>query len=185
MNSAAKNGTPVCRVFLDYFSTGEEWLWHGVSSFVIRRDILNDVGRFADGRVNGEDAELAMRLGVAPGFVHISEPPLFGYRVHSGNITHDVQKSLAGLQLLLEGEKENRFPGGAERAQARRAIISRHIRPFALSRAKAGDLKISLELYRPVFAEAIHNRRWKFLFGLPLLAIASWIISCIPSKLSS
>ncbi len=170
----ACDGHPRYRVFTDYFATTDQWLWHGVSSFVIRRDVLLSVGGFAEGRINGEDAELAMRLGTAKGFVHIANPPMLGYRVHQGNVTLDAEKSRVGLELLLEGERCGRFPGGSERATQRANIISRHVRPFAVDRARGGDATVALHLYAAVFMEAVRNCRLRFLFGLPLLALTGW-----------
>ncbi|MCX7396131.1 MAG: glycosyltransferase family A protein [Planctomycetales bacterium] len=158
--------------FADYFSSGDEWRWFGVSSFVIRRDLFLQVGGFADGRINGEDADLAMRLGIAPGFVHVTSPTQFGYRVHEGNVTNDTTKSQAGLQLLLNGEGEGLYPGGHQRAGERARIIARHVRPFAISLAQSGRAWTAFRFYRAVLGEALQNHRWKFLLGLPLLAIS-------------
>ncbi len=162
---------PAFRSFRDYLSTRDEWLWYGVSSFVVRRDVLLSVGGFIDGRVNGEDAELAMRLGTANGFVHISNPPMFGYRIHDGNVTLDREKSQKGLQLLIQGERDGRFPGGHARALDRSVVISRHIRPFAVESARRGDSSIALTLYLSVIRETLVNWRWKFVLGLPLLVL--------------
>jgi len=160
----------VYRPFADYLSSGEEWLWYGVSSFVIRRDAFLEAGGFAEGRINGEDAELAMRLGTASGFVHLESPPSFAYRVHAGNVTLDRRKSEQGLALLVEGERTNCFPGGRQRLRERAAIISRHIRPFAIESARCGDFLTAFRYYRAVFGEALASRRFRFLMGLPILA---------------
>lgn len=167
--------SPVCRSFADYLSAGEQWLWHGVSSFVIRRDVLLGVGGFAEGRINAEDAELALRLGVAPGFVHVSSPPMFGYCIHDGNVTLDREKSIQGLQLLMDNERRGRFPGGRERANDRSVVISRHIRPFAIESAKQGEVAIAFTLYRQVIREALSNYRLRFLLGLPLLSLFGFL----------
>ena len=158
-------------VFSDYYAAGDEWRWFGVSSFVIRRDIFLQVGGFADGRINGEDADLAMRLGTASGFVHITSPKQFGYRVHTGNVTNDASKSQMGLEQLLSSEGKGRYPGGRARASERATIIARHIRPFAVSLAKSGQAFTAIRFYLAVIQESFTNRRWRFLLGLPLLAI--------------
>jgi hypothetical protein len=157
--------------FVDYFSSGDEWRWFGVSSFVILRAAFLQVGGFADGRINGEDADLAMRLGIASGFVHVQCPKQFGYRVHDGNVTNDTTKSQAGLQLLLNSEAKGIYPGGQQRAGERARIIARHVRPLAISLAKSGRALTALRLYRSVLHESLQNHRCKFLLGLPLLAI--------------
>jgi glycosyltransferase involved in cell wall biosynthesis len=181
--SNVRSGPLVYRPFADYLSSGEEWLWYGVSSFVIRRDAFLDAGGFAEGRINGEDAELAMRLGTAAGFVHLESPPSFAYRVHAGNVTLDRRKAEQGLALLVDGERTNRFPGGPRRSRERSAIISRHIRPFAIESARCGDFWTALRYYRAVFGEALASRRFRFLMGLPILA-AQGLIRKTASRLS-
>ena len=160
-------------VFADYFASSNRWLWYGVSSFVIRRDVFLSAGGFALGRINGEDAELAMRLGDAPGFVHVAEPLQFGYRQHDGNVTLLHDKSLAGVRMLLKGEAEGRFPGGRPRSQERAQIISRHVRPLALECARQGDLKNAMSLWRGVLRDSLRSRRGRFLLGLPALGLVS------------
>ena len=51
--------------FADYIASGDQWRWWGVSSFIIRRDAFTAVGGFTDVWINGEDADLALRLGEA------------------------------------------------------------------------------------------------------------------------
>ena len=163
--------TVAAESFADYFSSGDEWRWFGVSSFVIRRDVFLQVGGFAGGRINGEDADLAMRLGTTQGFVHVTNPVQFGYRVHDGNVTNDTTKSQAGLELLLSNEATGIYPGGQQRAGERARIIARHVRPFAISLAKSGRAWTALRFYRAVLRESLQNHRCKFLLGLPLLVI--------------
>ena len=164
--------------FADYYASGDEWRWFGVSSFVIRRDVFLQAGGFADGRINGEDADLAMRLGTASGFVHITSPLQFGYRVHTGNVTNDASKSQAGLELLLSSEAKRRYPGGRERAHERAKIIARHVRPFAVSAAKSGRAVTAIRFYCALVRESLVNRRWRFLLGLPLLAVWGLALNC-------
>ncbi|MBL4884097.1 MAG: glycosyltransferase family 2 protein [Planctomycetaceae bacterium] len=171
----AKDGEAEYRTFDDYYATGEEWLWHGVSSFVIRRDILTEAGGFVDGRVNGEDAELAMRLGTAKGFVHIASPAMLGYRVHSGNVTLDTNKSCQGLELLIEGERNGKFPGGKKRTRDRAVIISRHVRPFAVECARQGNIVKAFRFYFAIMPEAIRSFRYRFILGLPAVALCGSI----------
>nr|WP_315855454.1 glycosyltransferase family A protein [Rubinisphaera sp. JC750] len=161
--------------FPDYLSSGEQWLWHGVSSFVIRRDVLVEAGGFAEGRINGEDAELLMRLGTAGGFVHVASPLMFGYRTHPGNVTLDIDKSAQGAELLIEGERTNRFPGGSRRAAERRQIISRHVRPLSVSCAKRGYFGTAFTFYFGVLKDSLERLRFKYLFGLPLIAICGML----------
>src|SRR6266511_1606539 len=91
--------------FSDYLASWERWRWWGVSSFVIRREVFLAVGGFIDEPINGEDADLALRLGVADGFVQITTPVTFGYREHAVNATKDAQRTIAGAFLSVQAEK--------------------------------------------------------------------------------
>src|SRR5262249_605030 len=72
-----------------YLASGDEWRWWGASSFVVRRDVFAAVGGFTDGQANAEDADLALRLGTAPGFVQITAPVTFAYRKHAASAVWD------------------------------------------------------------------------------------------------
>ena len=78
--------------FQDYLASGDEWRWWGVSSFVIRRDAFLDAGELVD-RINSEDADMALKLGVAAGFVQITSPVTFGYREHAANVKDDLESN--------------------------------------------------------------------------------------------
>ena len=171
--------------FPDYFASFQEWRWFGVSSFVIRKDAFLAVGGFTPGRINFEDAELAMRLGTSKGFVHVESPVMFGYRVHGGNVTLDSEKCSQGLGLLVAQELNKKFPGGRSREKERWKIISRHVRPFAIDRAQNGSLYDALKWYWRVLPEAITSGRIRFLVGLPaivVLAVAKRVVSRITGR---
>src|SRR4051794_6140434 len=97
--------------FQDYLASGDEWRWWGVSSFVIRKDAFLDAGGFLEDRINSEDADLALKLGVAAGFVQITAPATFAYRVHAANVKDDLSRTLAGIQYTLTSEQRERYPG--------------------------------------------------------------------------
>ena len=91
--------------FEDYLASGKEWRWWGVSSFVINREMFIRVGGFIEDRVNSEDADLALRLGVATGFVQITAPATFAYRVHAANLKDNLERTLAGIRYAVNAEK--------------------------------------------------------------------------------
>jgi glycosyltransferase involved in cell wall biosynthesis len=157
------------RRFDDYFVSGDQWRWHGVSSFVIATAAFRSVGGFRTGRVNGEDAELTMRIGCLPGFVEIASPPTFGYRTHDGNITSDIDKSLEGIVDLIHGEQSGRFPGGPIRKRERRRIISRFARSWAITALKEGRSRTAWSIYFQTLRWHVEARRLRFLLAIPLL----------------
>lgn len=173
--SLSKNEDSSLRIerFENYYHSGDEWRWYGVSSFVILRDALIEVGGFRDGLVNGEDAELAMKLGDHPGFIQITSPVTFGYRSHGGNVTGNLRRTVAGAQHLVKQENSNTFPGGVGYRQARQRIISRHVRPTSLECLKAGLTSDAWSLYIHTFFWHVRLHRWKYLLGFPLRTVFS------------
>lgn len=159
--------------FKDYFESGDEWRWYGVSSFVIRRDAFQNAGGFPGDSFNGEDADLAMRLGVSQGFVQILAPHSFGYRNHGENITKNLSKCLLGINRNVMNERAGYYPGGDERAQQRRRILTRQTRPASLECLRAGLAAEAWRLYRKTFFWHVRLGRWKYLLGFPIKALMS------------
>ena len=157
--------------FSDYFSSGDQWRWWGASSFVIRADVFHQVAGFVEDNLNGEDADLAMRLGEAPGFVQVKAPFTFGYREHSGNVTRDFRRNVQGILHKVESEKSAKYPGGATRRMERWRILTRHLRPVAVECLRGGMQREALRLYKDSFPWHCRLRNWKFLLGFPLMAM--------------
>jgi glycosyltransferase involved in cell wall biosynthesis len=157
--------------FQDYLASGNEWRWWGVSSFVIRRGLFIGVGGFLEDRINGEDADLALKLGVATGFVQITAPATFAYRVHAANMKDNLGRTLAGLRYILNAEKGDQYPGGTARARERREILSRHMRPVALECLREGNQREAWKLYTSTFAWNVSLGRFRYLVGFPIIAL--------------
>lgn len=170
----AKPATPTTEKFQDYLASGDEWRWWGVSSFIIRRDVFISVGGFMENRLNGEDADLALRLGVAPGFVHITAPATFAYREHAANVKNDLERTLAGIQYVLRSEKCDRYPGGEGRSKERREILTRHVRPVALESLRRGHHGEAWNFYFSTFAWNLSLGRLKYLLGFPFAALVEF-----------
>jgi GT2 family glycosyltransferase len=158
--------------FCDYLTSGDQWRWWGASSFVIRRDAFTVVGGFTDECVNGEDADLALRLGDARGFVQITAPETFAYREHTESATKDIKRTLAGAWSKVHAEREGRYPGGRARAAERRRILTRHIRPLTLGCLREGFRCDAWALYASTFAWNASAGRLKYLAAFPFFAIA-------------
>ncbi len=159
--------------FADYLASGEEWRWFGVSSFVLRRETFMAVGGFTDEHVNGEDADLALRLGVAPGFVQITNPVTFAYREHQVSEVKNLQRTLAGAWVNVGAEQSSAYPGGSARATERRRILTRHTRPVTFGCLQQRLHREAWALYRATFAWNAALGRVRYLVGFPLLACLS------------
>ena len=141
------------------------------SSDVCSSDLSS--GGFTGEWVNGEDADLALRLGVASGFVQISSPETFAYREHDDSAMKDLTRTLAGVKFMIHTENAGSYPGGKARALNRWRILTRHIRPVTLDCLKQGLFQDAWALYRATFGWNAALGYWKYLIGFPVLALRS------------
>jgi glycosyltransferase involved in cell wall biosynthesis len=161
--------------FADYLESGDERRWWGVSSFVVKKSLFEQLGGFASEFVNGEDADFVMKCGTEPGFVQVVCPFTFGYRKHEANITNAFDKNLAGAHLQIRNEKSGIYPGGKSRSWERWHILSRQIRPVAVAALENRRPDAAWELYKATFGWHLALGKWKFLLGMPLAIIAKKI----------
>jgi hypothetical protein len=159
-------------VFSDYYASGDQWRWYSASSFVMHRETFVKAGGFTDDWVNAEDADAAMRMGIAAGFVQITAPHTFGYRKHPGSAMANLDRTLAGVSRLIDQEVAGNFPGGAARALERRRIITTYARPLALDFLARGESQKAWDLYRRTFGWHVSLGRFKFLAGFVGKALA-------------
>jgi glycosyltransferase involved in cell wall biosynthesis len=157
-------------LFPDYYISGNEWRWWGASSFVVRADTLHAAGGFTEKCC--EDADLAMRLGEAVGFVQVLAPFTFGYREHAFSLRKSLRYTLEGIWNQLEEEKNGKYPGRRRRANERRRILTRHARPVSLDCLRAGLRFDAWRLYLRTFSWHVRQCRWKYLLGFPIEALA-------------
>jgi len=157
--------------FADYLASGDQWRWFSASSFVLRADAVRAVGGFSDAWINADDADLALRLGLASGFVHLQAPTTFAYREHAGSLKTDTDISFRSLVYLLAQEMAGAYPGGTARRRERQRILTRHIRPFTLACLRAGAIAKGWNLYRKTFAWHLAEGRAAYLCGYIALAI--------------
>jgi glycosyltransferase involved in cell wall biosynthesis len=162
--------------YVDYLSSYKVWPWHGVSSFVVRKDEFLRVGGFEPRRMNGEDADLCLRLGDSPGFVQVMAPVTFGYREHECNLTRQLPLTVAGIIHQLDCERAGRYPGGTRRERCRRKIILRHCRPASLTCARAGRMGEALNIYWRTFLWNLVEGRLKYLCAFPVHALAHRLV---------
>ncbi len=150
----------------------------GAGMMVIDRHIFLAAGGFAEDRLNAEDHDLALRLGVERGFVQTSRPVTIGHRIHVGNETANLENTLRGVGRLVERERTGQYPGGTAWQDARRTVITRHVRPVVLQAIQAGNLRAAWQLYRRTFSWNMRAGRAGFILGSPLLMLraAFWTL---------
>jgi GT2 family glycosyltransferase len=172
---ATERGGPVtAEAFPDYLSTWPRQLSVGAGMIAVRRSEFARVGGFVTAPVNLEDHDLTLRLGTAPGFVQLTQPTTLGWRRHAGSVTGDLDKSIAGCAMLIEGERTGRYPGGPARAANRRGLIATHARSVSLECARSGRLREAAQIYRVTAGWHLAMRRWKYLVTFPLLLATTW-----------
>jgi len=157
--------------FRDYYASGQQWRWYSASSFVVRTDAFRGIEGFAPVWINGEDADLAMRLGTAGPFVQVSAPATFGYRDHAGSLVSETTRTLEGVQYALRMEQQYRYPGGSARARERRTILSRQFRPVMLTCINEGRQAEAWRLYLATWSWHLLLGRVRFLVGFPVQSL--------------
>ena len=162
-------------VFPDYLASSTTQYFVGAGALVLRRDTFLELGGFIDEWVNGEDHDLILRLGSAPGFVQILAPTTLGYRRHAASETSDHQRTVDGMSRIINQERRGEYPGGIPRARARYEIITRHVRPATLSCLRANLVVDACRLYGATFGWNWRLARWKYLTFFPFLAVAAML----------
>jgi len=157
-------------IFADYLASGDQWRWFGASSFVLRADAVRAVGGFSDQWINSDDADLALRIGLARGFVDVQSPATFAYREHAGSLKTKTDISFRSLAYMLTQEESGAYPGGVERQRERREILTRHLRPFTLACLGTPAAQQGWNLYRRTFAWHLALLRLRYLCSYPVLA---------------
>ena len=156
--------------FADYLASGDQWRWIGASSFVLRMDVVRAAGGFSDAWINSDDADLALRLGEAHGFVDIQAPATLAYREHPGSLKQANDILYRSLSYMIDREESGAYPGGPARRLERREILTRHTRPFTLACLRHGDFSWGWDLYRRTFGWHVALRRVRFLCAFPAIA---------------
>jgi glycosyltransferase involved in cell wall biosynthesis len=157
------------RAYADYFAASRDGLYAGSGKCVIRKDVFEAMDGFATLRMNYEDHDLVMRLGLARGFVQIIEPVTIGYRRHAMSETMNSQKAVRGAQHLLQQELRGVYPGGRKRRWDRQRIITLHTRALSLTLARQNHVGEALRLYFRTLSWHVRLCRWRYLVGLPFV----------------
>ena len=159
------NTRTTAEVFSDYFASSDRDCFVGAGMTFVRRDKFLEVGGFSNRQINLEDHDLILRLGTAAGFLRIVEPPTLGWRRHDASTADKSMRSFEGCRHLIQNEQRGIYPGGKTNSVARRKIITRHIRPWVLTLARAGLRRPAWSLYRSTFIWNLSLFRWRFLMG--------------------
>lgn len=154
----------------NYFKAASRDFWIGASVVAVKRDVLLATGGFNNAKVNQEDCDLWLRLGVSPGFVAITEPVCSGRRWHDQNVSHEMDRNIQGVEYLISQFKRGAYPKSD--MQALLTILTRHIRPASLDCIKHGYRSVAWQLYRQSFFWNLKLGRLRYLLGFWLRFIS-------------
>jgi glycosyltransferase involved in cell wall biosynthesis len=161
--------------FPTFLDSSAHSFFAGAGMMVIDRRVFHGAGGFAEDRLNAEDHDLVLRLGVERGFVQTLRPIILGHRIHAGNEMGDLSKTMLGVARLIERERSGIYPGGEARRDARRAVIARHARPTVLDAIRAGALRGAWRLYGDTLLWNARAGRVAFLLAGPVLMLRAML----------
>ncbi len=93
------------------------------SAMVIDRAALNEVQGWTKGIFPMDDHDLLIKLGYSGRTVQILQPPTTGYRVHTSNTVHQIDRMTSNLHKLLDRERRHLYPGSGRRRAYRFGIL--------------------------------------------------------------
>jgi hypothetical protein len=105
------------------------------------------------------------------GAVEKLSPICCGYRRHAGSAVSDLKKTYLGLLHLIQSEIDCRYPGGFDRAEDRRRVITRYTRAASLALAKLRKPNLALDLYIRTIAWNTNELRIKYILGCIVIII--------------
>jgi glycosyltransferase involved in cell wall biosynthesis len=153
----------------DYFSLAmHPYIPAGTPGTVVRASEARRVGGLSMARVVGIDQEFLFKLGDARGLVYVLSPTTVAIRRHSANLQRNIDMTAKGALFLINGELENRYPGGNQRKWSRRMMISRMVRTMSVQCLKAKYFRQGWEIYFRTFKWNLRLGRLKYLLGFPL-----------------
>lgn len=164
----------------DYLTSSRKGYFVGSCMAFYEREALARAGAFDPSLRNMEDHDLALRLGVAPGFVKVTAPITLGYRHHAGSI-QSVTRATAALRVCLAREREGRYPGGSARASERRRLLSLHARPLSVACLRERRPDLGWRIFAETLAWNARQARLRYLVGFPLLGLRA----CTSNRLAS
>jgi glycosyltransferase involved in cell wall biosynthesis len=154
--------------FKDFIASSHYPYYVGSGTCALRREALKDAS-FLEDRLNAEDHDLILQLGVMPGFVRILSPATLAWRRHPSSETGQVDRTASGALRLVVRERSGVYPGGAARSRERHRILARHIRPTAVACLRHRDVDRAWQLYRAAFGWHLELGSWKYIVAFPIL----------------
>ena len=148
------------------------------SAMTLRRDAVNSVGGYVEGRINGEDTDLILKLGTADQCCIIHEPPLAAYRRHDTNSTLSALRGYEGTLFQVRQEKRGAYPGSGVDRLSRLEILTSHSRAGSILCARPGYWRQGWHIYFLTFSFNLALFRFKYLLCFPVLG-SYWMVKTL------
>lgn len=158
-------------IYRDFLTSGQRPVFFGTSYAVIKRGLFVHHDRFLRCLFVFEDQDLGLRLGTCAGCAVVEAPVTVAYRNTPGSLTQTASLAAKGIQVLIEKERSDSYPGGAERRWERRNYIAFSVRSLSLGLLRDAMLKEAWAIYWRCFFWHVRLGRWRYLLGFPLLAL--------------
>ncbi len=171
----ASYSEPNVEIFDDFLASSRRTLYAGAGMLLVEREAFLEVQGFATDGLNGEDHDLALRLGVLPRFLAIHSPVVVAHRIHSTNAMANISASIDGLERLINNERSGYYPGGRRRRASRQKIIAARSRPVVIAAAKGGIILSALKLYHSTMQFNVTAKRFRYLAVAPLLICINFV----------
>ena len=158
-------------LFSDYFNTASSPGYVGSGALVVSRATFATASGFDERLSVGEDLDFYFRVGESNAFARLIRPVTLAYRRHPENISRVSSALYDGAIEILRREANGLYPGGHGRKRDRVELLSRMVRPVALSCLNAGLSAKAWDIYRMSFDVNLRSRRFRFLIGFFLKAV--------------
>ncbi|MEM0984248.1 MAG: glycosyltransferase family 2 protein [Planctomycetota bacterium] len=160
---------PRMRAFKDYLSTRARKTGVAPSGTAVLADAYRETGASDDVRVMFEDVDIWFKVGARPGYVHIDEPPIVGYRVGHAQMMGNMKKQLDGFDWIEGKVERGEYPTGHARKKEMQDALALHAKSCAIRCLHAGDRGRGWAFYRRTLGAQIRNGEWKFVLAYPML----------------
>jgi glycosyltransferase involved in cell wall biosynthesis len=143
---------------LNYFDGWMPGEYGGAGMIVISKEVFKDVNGFSAERINAEDHDLLIRVGLKGSYIHIHAPVMIAHRIHDKNEMSDINKNISGIIRLANYEKNQKMQLKTAHKKKLRQIIMSHAKPVIIE-------LIELHEYKKLIMILKNLLPWIFLEG--------------------
>lgn len=169
---------PECGV-LDYlksknfYSLGHPCPMVATCNFVIKREAFESTSGFFSHRHLCEDTSLFLESGLCEGAVYMESPFMVAHRDTPESFIKHSHYWYDGLMYIRAQEASGAYPGGQQWGLERQWFIAMNFRSASVRLMKRKQYAYAWKLFFISMPWQIRLRRFRFLFGLPVVFLFS------------